>query len=111
MLVAISTLACSFRAGGLNARLEGGRRRVEMARPEFQRSTARQHLHANLLMPGVHFLRQLPKQGLRLPGRGSGCLEISRAAAKCQPDQRRSQPGRDFVVGGKALEDTLRSGE
>ena len=76
-------------------------------RPAAPGPAGRQHLRANPGMAGQQARRQLPEQGLRTSGRSRRGIEIPGAAGHGQPDQRRGQPGRDVVVGGKTPQQAL----
>ena len=108
---AVGALISRFRYTGGQAFGEVSHRRIEAAGPEFYRSTARQQLHGEFGMPGVHLLGQLSGQDFRSPGCGRGGLEISGPAGQRQPDQRGGQPGRDLVASGKPLQDAFRGGQ
>ena len=81
--------------------LEDGDRLVETACPQFRGSAARQHLRPDPGMPCEQACWQFLEQGRRAGGRRGRGIEIPGAAGQCQPDQRCTQPGRDFAVSGK----------
>ena len=93
-------------AGGL-AFGEASGRRVQAPRPQFHYSAGRQYLDPDLRVLAEYLPGQLTHEGLCVPGRGRGRLELAGAAGQRQPDQRRGQPGGDLVVGGQALQDAL----
>ena len=97
--------------GSDDARLEGGDRLIETARPQFGGSAAREHLRPDPGMPCQQAFRELLQQGRRAGGRGGRGIEIPGATRQRQPDQRRAEPGRDFAVRRKGAEDALRRGE
>ena len=107
----VEPLARGLRSEDCSARPEGGSGRFETTGPQFHDSAARQCLHSKFRMPGVHFVGQPFEQGFRSPGRGGGFLKIPGTTGQRQPDQRRGEPGRDFVIGRKIRKDRLGCGE